>query len=238
MPVRYPGLDQDFAAQINRVLAGQPVDRDNFYEKRIMVFHRRSLGSTLGTGVTTFFTTNGTYNPAICTLPNGKSNINEPLVIKEIGFNFEGLTVSESAGTVAQTAGWYADATALGATKATQFQGLHCAMLASSVTVRQRNLAMVQGRAIDFPCGNGSNVENGNLNAGITAGAASVCSAINNGQNFPGARYRLADPLVILPDQAISIDLQFFSAFTLGFETAGCFTLYGSSVSRGGVGIN
>lgn len=234
----FPGLDPQFAAQINRVLAGQPVDRDNFYEKRVMVFHRKSLGSTLGTGVTTFFTTSGTYNPFICTLPNGKSNINEPLIIKEIGFNFEGLTVSESAGTVGETAGWYADATALGATKATQFQGLHCAMLASSVTVRQRNLAMVQGRLVDFPCGAGSNVENGNINAGITAGAASVCSAINNGQNFPAARYKLADPLVILPDQAISIDLQFSAAFTLGLQTAGCFTLYGSSISRGGVGIN
>lgn len=234
----YPGLDAGMTEQINRVLAGQPVQREGYYQKPTMVFHRKSLGSTLGTGVTTYFTTNGTFNPFICTLPNGKSNINEPIIVKEIGFNFEGLTVSESAGTVTATTGWYSDATLLGASKAGQFAGLNAALAGSSVTVRQRNLQMAQGRLLDFPCGTGSNVQNSLLNAGLASGAASVASAVNNGQNFPGARLKLPDPLVILPDQAISIDLQFAAAFTLFFETAGCFTLYGCSISRGGAGIN
>lgn len=237
MPTRYPGLDDAFAGQINKVLANQPVDRDQFYQKAVAVFHRKSVGSTVGTGVTTFFTTNGTFNHSICTLPNGKSTINEPLIIREIGFAWEGITVSESAGTIALTANWYADAAvAPSANKASQFAGLIAAAQGSFVTVRQRNLVMTQMRMCDFPAGTGPNVSS--VTMPLAAGAFSLTQAVQNGQNFPMSRLRLPDPLVILPDQAISVDLQFGAAWALGYETAVCCTLYGSSISRGGVGIN
>lgn len=233
----YPGLDPAFAAQINNVLRGQPVDRDNFYQKPVAVFHRHSVGTQAGAGVYTFFTSGGNYQPFVNTLPNGKSNINEPIIVREISLAWEGLTVSQANGTATLTANWYADATvAPSANKAAQFANLIAAAQGSIVTVRQRNLVMATMRMCDFPAGVGPNVSS--VTMPLAAGAFSLTQAVQNGNNFPAARLKLPDPLVILPDQAISVDLQFSTTYSWGYETAVCCTLYGSSISRGGVGIN
>lgn len=238
-PTKYPGLDEGYSAQINNVLDGRPVDRTQFYEKRVAVFHRRDLGTQMGAGITTFFSTSQSFNQSICTLPGGRSTINAPIVVESIGFQFEGLNVNESTGAVAAVASWYADTTSAGANKASQFTALNLLLQACTVTVRQRELQMAQARLCDFPQGNGANIGSVTTPT-VTAAAWAVTQAIGNGGNWPGARYKLPDPLVVLPDQAISIDLYcpFTTALAFGYQTAGCFTLYGSQISRGGAGIN
>lgn len=230
---RWPSLSDQTVVQLSRRLAGLPVDRGAFDLSELNAYDTANLGTAAPTATTQLFV--GTRITGVRSLRQGAVDAEQVGIAYYACVDIGLFTVDQTTGAISNTTtAGVTDAGGLLAQRNT-WENVTAYVRHTEVRILQNGRPKWEGRLADCSHAGGLvlNQQSGNV---PTVAATSILGRPSINGDRPQDRVKLPDPIILLPDLPVTVELTCRTALTFTSNVGLIFALKGELIRNGGVG--